>query len=153
MPKKNTIRIPGAFVLIMLEDGTYSYGRVRNDALVSFYNYNTLEPVYDLELISSQPIIFSIWVHKSAFKKWEYIGKLPLTEDLAKGIKRFRQNIADHTKCLILDEEGYERKATQEECINLERSSVWEAEHVEERILDSIKGKPNRIVEMQKVKF
>jgi hypothetical protein len=146
-------RYIGSFVIVPLKNGTYGYGRVREYLLFSFYDLNTKEPVHDLDKIAARPILFSVGVHKSALKKWKVIGKRPLEESLRRGIKRFLQDIADPSKCTIADEDGNERPATPSECIGLERSAVWEDNHVEDRLLDTFMGRPNPVYERLKVKL
>lgn len=144
---------PGSFVIIPLKDGSYGYGRVREFPAMSFYDLNTKEPLHDLEKIAARPILFSVLVHKSALKKWKVIGKLPLEANLRRYIRTFSQDVADPRKCTIGDEEGNERTATPSECVGLERSAVWEDNHVEDRLLDAFKGRPNLWYEDLKVKL
>jgi len=137
---------------VSLKDGSYGYGRVRAFPAMSFYDFNTREPVHDVDKIASRPILFSVLVHKSALKKWKVIAKRPLEDDLRRYIRTFSQDIADPRKCTIGDEEGNERPATPSECVGVERSAVWEDNHVEDRLLDTFNGRPNRWYENQKVK-
>lgn len=120
---------------------------------MSFYNFNTKAPMHDLDDIAARPILFSVLVHKSALKKWKVIGKRPLQENLRRGIKRFLQDVADPTKCTIADEDGNDRPATPSECIGLERSAIWEDNHVEDRLLDTFNDRPNAMYERLKVKL
>lgn len=120
---------------------------------MSFYDFNTKEPVHDVDKIAARPILFSVPVHKSALKKWKVIGKRPLEDELRRYIKMFRQHIADPSSCTISDEEGNERPATPSECVGVERSAVWEDNHVEARLLDTFKGRPNQEYERLKVKL
>jgi hypothetical protein len=146
-------RYIGSFVIVPLKDGSYGYGRVREIPLFSFYDFNTKEPVHDLDRIAARPILFSLLVHKSALKKWKAIGNRPLEENLRRGITRFLQDIVDPSKCVIADEDGNERPATPSECVGLERSAVWEDNHVEDRLLDTFKGRPNKWYDNLKVKL
>jgi hypothetical protein len=144
---------PGAFIRIPLTDGSYAYGRLREFPFVTFYNFRTDEPVSDLNEIASKPILFTLAVHKSVLNSWEIIGQKPLEEHMNVPIKLFKQDIADYTKCQILDTDGNKRPAEPEECIGLERDAVWEANHVEDRLLDTFLNRPNKWVESLKVKF
>ena len=120
---------------------------------MSFYNLNTREPVHDLDRIAAQPFLFSVLVHKSALQTWKPIGRRPLDESLRRGVKRFSQDIADPSQCILIDEDGNETPAAPAQCVGLERSAVWEAEHVEKRLLDTLKGRPNPTHERLKVKL
>lgn len=42
-------------------------------------------------------------------------------------------------------------RATKEECSGLERSAVWEPEHVEDRLIDHFENRPNKWVESLKI--
>ena len=55
--------------------------------------------------------------------------------------------------CLIFDTAGNERRAEPQECLGLERASVWEEVGVEERLLDTFMGRPNDSVEHLKVRL
>ncbi len=145
--------IKGRFVRIQLSDGSYAYGRLRRFPFAAFYNFQTKESVSDLDEIASKPILFTLAVHKSVMGKWEVIGKRPLEAQFDPHIARFRQSLGDFTKCTIFDGFDPPRKATPEECIGLERSSVWEARHVEQRLLDTFMGRPNASVERYKVRL
>lgn len=119
---------------------------------MSFYDFNTTNPIYDLELIASKKVLFSVNVHKSAFKKWEIIGRLPLPDEMKKYIPTCWQSIGDPEDCIISDEDGNEKKVSPNECVGLETAAVWEDNHVEDRILDTIHGRKNVWYEMLKVK-
>jgi hypothetical protein len=42
---------------------------------------------------------------------------------------------------------GVVRSATRAECVGLERCAVWAPEHVEDRLRDHFRGRPNKWVE------
>lgn len=145
--------IPGRFLRIKLEDGSYAYGRLRNFQLATFYNLRTDEPIADLDKIANSSILFTVALHKSVLGEWEIIGKKPLEEKLKQPFIQFWQDIGDYRNCKIFDDAGNERPARPEECEGLERWSVWEAKHVEDRLLDTFLEKPNVWVESMKVRY
>ena len=49
-------------------------------------------------------------------------------------------------------EGGVERTATQAECEGLERLAVWSALQIEDRLRDARAGRPNRWVEIVKIR-
>jgi len=53
------------------------------------------------------------------------------------------QDLADFRKCTIFDSEGMRREARPEECIGIERGSVWDMHNVEQRLLDTFMNRPN----------
>lgn len=144
---------PGAFVRIPLEDGSFGYGRLREFPYASFYDLRTETPLDDLDAIAGKPVLFSLAVHKSVLDEWEVIGSRPLEEALQQPLVRFKQSIGNPADCLIFDTAGNERRATPEECAGLERASVWEAQHVQERLLDTFLKRPNRWAERSKVRM
>lgn len=145
--------IPGRFVRLVLPDGSYGYGRLREDRTVSIYDFRTEEPVSNLNEIAAKPILFTISVHKSVISKWEVIGKRPLETNMKKPAVWFWQDIGDIRNCRIIDSEGNTKPATPEECEGLERWAVWEGNGVEERLLDTFMGRPNPHVEHMKVRY
>jgi hypothetical protein len=76
-------------------------------------------------------------------KNWEHIGSKTLEGAVAEPVVRFMQDVADFRQCTIFDTSGNSRAATPEECIGIERASVWDTHHIEERLLDTFMGRPN----------
>jgi hypothetical protein len=144
---------PGSVMAIELETGQYTYGLIRNYIEVSYFKLITEQIIFDLESIVESEVLFSVSTCKTAFKKWEKIGQVELSSEMKKYMVTFMQSDTNFERCSISNENGDEYKATPEECIGLERDSVWRAEHVEERILDEIAGRTNKYVENQKVKL
>ncbi|MFF5981431.1 hypothetical protein ACFY78_21530 [Streptomyces olindensis] len=99
--------------------------------------------------------LFVIAVHNKAYSRgrWGPILHRINTDALPDVPSFFRQNVLNFQDCGITDAFGQVRQATPEECIGLERSAVWEAEHVEQRISDLYSGRPNLFVESMKVKL
>lgn len=135
---------PGTFLRIRLPDGTFGYGRLLELPDVAFYNYRTNEPSNDLQAIASKPVLFRQAVRTSGLKNWDYIGKWKLEGEVAQPVVYYRQSPIDFRKCIISDSLGNERKATPEECVGLEQAAVWEPHHIEERLLDTFMGRPNK---------
>lgn len=144
--------IQGRFVRILLPDGSYGYGRLRELPIVSFYGFHTEDPVSGLEEIASNPILFTVGVHKSVLDRWDVIGIMPLEEQMQRPFLQFWQDINNYRNCRIFDVEGNERTATPDECEGLERWAVWEAGHIEERVLDTLMGRPSKWTEQMKVR-
>ena len=83
----------------------------------------------------------------------QFRGTRPLEGEVARPVVRFMQRLGDYKKCTIFDSSGMERSATPEECVGLERASVWDAWHIEERLLDTFMGRPNQIEVRNRVRF
>ncbi len=97
-------------------------------------------------------VLFIVSVHWSAFKRWVSIGRGPVDDTVQRG-DEYIQEVGNPMICRIFDNEGNERAGTPADCIGLERAAVWEANQVEERLLDALIGRPNRWAELLKVKL
>ncbi len=151
--QKHTI---GAIVKIKIDHEFQTYARILNNASYAFYDCRTKNDIKDLNLIASKPILFILSVYKSAITKgrWLKIGTLPLEEKLKSLPLTFIQDDLNPNIFQIYDPNtGEFRKALKEECLDLECASVWEAEHVEERLRDHYDGKPNVWVEQLRIKL
>jgi hypothetical protein len=144
---------PGAVLRIQFADGSFGYGRLREFPFVAFYDFHTKERVSDLNEITSKSILFTLAVHESVQDTWEIIGEMPLEESLKQPVVQFMQDVIDYRKCWIVDSKGNKRQARPEECLGLERAAIWQAQHVERRLLDTFMGRPNRSEEGAKVRF
>ena len=140
--RKKTYK-PGTFLRIPLGDGTFAYGRQLEQPYKAFYNYRTSIPSDDLDTIEKKPVLFRQTVRVLDSDKWEVIGIRNLEGEVTEPVVRFHQEIGDYRKCTIFDSLGNERLATPEECIGLERQAVWDAHHIEERLLDTFEGRPS----------
>ncbi len=77
------------------------------------------------------------------------IGHEPLTSAMLILPPKFIQDPFDK-KIFSLYENGVIRPATREQCLGLERASVWEPEHVEDRLRAHYAGNLNHVVELLK---
>ena len=143
----------GAFLRIPLADGTFGYGRHVEDPYTAFYEYRTSDPSTDLDTIERQALLFTLAVRTSRLTRWERIGNRELQGEVAEPVVAFHQEIGDHRKCIIFDTAGREREATPEECVGLEQDAVWDAHHVEERLLDYFEGRPNATEQSLRVRL
>jgi Immunity protein 26 len=133
----------GTFLRILLADGSFAYGRTLEAPHIAFYSYRTTEPSADLDEIERQPILFKQAVRSLGQEKWEAIGIRELEGDVAKPAVSYMQDLLDFKKCVIFDTAGERREATPEECVGIEQAAVWEANGIEERLLDTFMGRPN----------
>ena len=143
---------PGTAFRLLLSDGSYGYCSVLRDGGVAVYGAATKEPRSTISEVGPQGVLFIVTVHRSAFRRWEAIGRGAVDESVARG-DRFMQDMGNPLDCRIFDSEGHERPAKPADCIGLERVAAWDANHVEERLLDTLMGRPNRWVEQMKVKL
>jgi hypothetical protein len=144
---------PGSFLRIPLPDGSFGYGRVLELPFGAFYDYRTTSPDSDLDRIASKPVLFRIVVRHPLPKSWELIGWRESEVHLTQPIVQFRQGLGPSLRCTIFDNLGNVREADPQECIGLEPSAVWEPYGVEERMLDTLMGRPNGAMERMKVRL
>jgi Immunity protein 26 len=144
---------PGSFLRIPLVDGSFGYGRVLKLPHDAYYDYRTDTPDSDLDRIASMPILFKIAVRHMGERGWEVIGWRKLEEQFSQPIVQFMQDRGNFRDCLIFDTADNERSAEPQECIGLERASVWEEVGVEERLLDAFMERPNATAERHKVRL
>ena len=141
----------GDVLKIELGDGTHTYARVLPEASFAIYDARTTEDLTILETVE-RPILFYVAVmnHAVKEKRWPVVGHRTLEEGL-QAPPRFIQD-ALNKKRFEIYEHGRIRPATRQECLGLEREAVWEPEHVEERIRDYFAGRPNKWVELLKIR-
>lgn len=145
--RKYQQRTVGAFVRIPLGNDTFSYARILDDASFAIYDIRTNKKEVELEYLASFPVLFIVAVYNDAVTSchWLKVGKLPIEENLQVLPPKFIQDQLNPKKFSIY-EQGQDRPATREECEGLERSAVWEPEHVEQRIRDHFAGVPNQVL-------
>ena len=113
------------------------------EADFAFFDHRspTLETPSELLLL---PQLFRVAVHKSAWNRgrWPRVCVLEVPENLLQPVPRFMRDAlkADQYSIYL---NGNVRPASRQECVGLERASVWEAEQVESRISDHYAGRPN----------
>lgn len=144
---------PGSFLRIPLADGSFGYGRVLKLPHDAYYSYRTDTPDSDVVRIASMPILFKISARHMEERGWELIGWRRLEEQFSQPIVQFMQDRGNFRDCTIFDTAGNSRRAEPQECIGLERASVWEEMGVEERLLDTFMGRPNDTAERHKVRL
>jgi len=134
----------GDIVKIILEDGDFCFGHILEEPTVAFYDIKVADMPH-IEEIIKLPILFSLWVSKSAVRsgKWEVIGHQKLDIDSDQPRSFFTQDPISKNFFIYLYDDT-EMPATKEQCEGLERAAVWDANHVEDRLRDYYKGVPNK---------
>ena len=152
MPAKRQQRTVGAIVKIPLGDGWHTYAQILPEADCVVFDARTKKDLAVSEVVS-RPVLFRVGVYRHAFTRggWPKVGAAPLRDEFAKPVPKFMQDILQPTSFSIYLG-GEIRPASRAECVGLERSAVWEPEHVESRIRDHYKGVPNVWVESLKLK-
>ena len=137
----------GAVVKINLSANKLVFGRLMKSR-IAIYDFTVLNSADtpSIETIISKPIFLYCSIYNDVITKrvFEIIGFKELTEEEIENIPpSFMQDMVDINKCTIYYFDGRELKAKPEDCIGLERSSVWEAQGLIERIQDHYSGKKN----------
>lgn len=137
-------RTIGGVLKIELGDGYHTYARILPDAAYAFYDSRTQKDITDLNDIANKPILFITGVYNDAVTsgRWKKLGSLPLEESLRVPPPAFIQDPIDPNVFRIYHN-GQIRPVDKEECLGLERASVWEPEDIEERIRNHYAGEPN----------
>lgn len=156
MKKNKRQRIKGgAIIKINLSENKMVFGLLFPNADVGIYDFivDCANGLPSINEIINKNIFLNIGLYNDVITKgdFEIIGyKELIKEDIEKVPPKFMQNLVNIHDCYIFWNDGSEKKVTPEECIGLERSAVWEAKAVVERIEDHYAGRNNFHVEHQK---
>lgn len=147
-------RIIGNIVKIPLGEGVHTYARTLKEASFAIYDARTKEEITNFQALIKKPILFVVAVYNDAITshRWENIFFIPLEPNLLILPKKFIQDPINPNKFRIYDN-GRIIPASKDECLGLERASVWEPEQVEQRIRDYYAGRPNQWIELDKNTF
>jgi immunity protein 26 of polymorphic toxin system len=148
------IRKEGAFIEIGLPNGQFTYGRILPKASFAFYNIYSDKKVEDVKELVGLDVLFITAVYKAAIStdRWKIIGFSKLKPELSFLQPKFIQDESNPEKFKIYDPNTGDMKfCKKEECVGLERATVWEPEHIEERIVDHFEKRPNALMESLKL--
>ena len=157
MPDKSQPRTKrakdGDFVQIPIDEARWNYGRVAGRT-VAVYDIIASDEM-PIEEINTHAVLFRVCVVKHAFngRAWPVIGHLPLGEDLQRP-QEFLSTRTDRDKekyCATIDGSEY-HPSTYDHATELEINSVYDPEHVQERLALYAEGKPDPQVEMFRVR-
>ncbi|MEU8965519.1 Imm26 family immunity protein [Streptomyces sp. NPDC048491] len=142
----------GGILRLLLPDGQFAYGVMLGVRPYMAF-YKDLAVGEELTSFEQDPL-FIIAVHNSAYSKgrWGSIVSRAPKESLPSIPSFFRQDVLNRADCVIVDADGKQTVVSPVECVGLERSAVWSAEHIEARIEDIYAERPNRFVESMRVK-
>ena len=146
---------PGSIVKIDLKNGYYNYAQIVENSIAFFDIYTKDPELEDLSILLEKLVLFILEVYRDVIstRLWLKVGKLPIREDLKILPMQCIQDELDETQLELYNPNtGEVTQATREECEGLETCAVWEAHHVEERIIDHYNGVPNFWVESMKIK-
>lgn len=136
----------GSLVRVDLADGHVAFGRVLEHSEIGFYDYfiQMGEPPNPPDIYAAG-IAFILTVMDKAVKsgRWQIIDERPLELDLQKPRDYFVMDGLSGKYSIYRSSDGNVRAATSAECEGLERASVWQPEHIEERLRDHFVGRKN----------
>ncbi|MES2774218.1 MAG: Imm26 family immunity protein [Bacteroidota bacterium] len=151
--KKQKIR-EGAIIKIDISDNRVVFARQFSLDIGVYDFVSKNENLHSLEEIITKDIFCYCAIYDSIITSgiFEIIGNIPLTEaEIEKIPPKFHQELGNYKDCRIFWADGRERKVWPEECVGLERSSVWGMDSLKERIQDYFSGKRNFDVEISRV--
>ncbi|HXN55908.1 MAG TPA: Imm26 family immunity protein [Myxococcales bacterium] len=146
-------RTPGDVVRIHLAHDLYAYGRMLAQGVTAYYGRFDADGKCPPDEVVRATVLFKVMTMSVAVTsgRWPVVGNLPLSGDLLQPAVFFRQDplVAGS---FFVSVGGVERTATQAECEGLERLAVWSALQIEDRLRDARAGRPNRWVEIVKIR-
>ena len=157
-PHKKQKFTEGSIIKIELSVDNLAFGRLLPGLASRICVYDLLstkdQKLPLIETIVNQPVIFYCGLFRNIIEKgiFEIIGFQELTKEEIDNIPPFfTQDLVNIEDCKIFWADGRERKASPQECVGLERSSVWDEQGIKQRIEDYFNGKKNFHVELDKV--
>jgi hypothetical protein len=148
---------PGVVLRVGIDDAWHTYARMLAiSPYIAFHDCRINEPLTDLHAAIATPVLFVLAVHKDAYRTghWPAVGHVRVDERPTAVPDHFL-HLSQYEPLgpIILDPHGRQRRGTVEECVDLEVASVYDAEHVEERLADHYAGRPNVMVEYYRIKL
>ena len=155
MPRQ---REAGRVVRIPLGDGFVGWGRQLRSGSVRVEFYDRFDAEADAEQVDPHEVVgsevaFTVSVMDRAFRRtssWMLLDVVPLSQqEQAEVYRSFKQDPLGALSIYWEKPDGSwgEDKATRAQCAGLERSAVWDPEHVEDRLRDHRAGRPNKWAE------
>lgn len=151
---KRQRRTIGSVLEIDLGNGFYNYAQI-GIADIMFYNIYSKGKLKDITILQEKEPLFFLSIYDYVITKgeWLKVGKLPIKDEHKVVPYKFMQDALNPNRFdLYNPNTGEITVTTKEQCEGLERSSVWEAEHVKSRIIDHFEGRPNIWVEQLSIK-
>lgn len=144
MIKKQRITV-GSILEINIENEYYVYAQILGKAGYAFFDFKTENRLKDYFILLEKPILFITSVYNDVITlgHWLKVGSIEIREDLKEQPLQFIQDALHPDKFEFYDPNtGESKPATKEQIKGLERASVWEANHIEDRIRDYYNGVP-----------
>lgn len=140
---KRQKRIVGSILRIELGKGYYNYAQILEQGLAFFDIHTKTKDLSDLNILLRTPVLFIIEVYNYIITKgrWLKVGKLPIRDDLKNPPLQYIQDSWTKKFSLYHPLTGEITPATEKQAEGLERASVWDYNHVEDRLRDHYAGR------------
>lgn len=134
----------GAILEIRINSDYFVYAQIIPTRVCAFFDFRTAEPLKDLNILLSKPILYILAVYNDVITRgeWLKVGKLPVREDLMTRPYTYIWDMIGKRYELYNPNTGKITPSTKEECRGLEVTAVWDRHHVEDRIRDYYNGVP-----------
>ncbi len=144
MTKKQRITI-GSILKISIDNDYYVYAQILGKAGYAFFDFKTKVALKDFSVLLNKPVLFITSVYDDVITNshWKMVASIEIREDLKIQPMQFIQDELNPNSFEIYDPNSGEiTPASKEQVKGLERASVWEASHIEDRIRDYYNGNP-----------
>ncbi|KFC20080.1 Imm26 family immunity protein [Chryseobacterium sp. FH1] len=136
----------GSILEINIEGKYYVYAQILVNGLgYAFFDFKSKEKLTDFNLLLNCKVLFILMVYDDIITKsaWLKVGKIPIREDLLIQPMKFIQDVLNPNDFELYNPNtGEITPVTKKEISGLERASVWDKNHVEDRIRDFYNKKP-----------
>jgi hypothetical protein len=152
--KRQTAARPGTIVIVEYEPGHF----VQAVCIHSFTTFAFLAPSFmrseSPPAIRASDTMFTIFVMKSAITsgRWTKIGECDPAMLKEFVVPRFFVQSKTNSDDISVYHLGIITPTQRAAVIGLESMAVWSAEHVEDRLRDAAYGRPNKWVELMRLK-
>lgn len=135
---KRQRRTVGSILAIKLSNDYFTYAQILKEGLV-FFDYFIRVPIQNFEILEYKEPVFFLSVYKDIITrgKWLKVSKLAIRESFETVPMQYIQDKLNESNYEFYNPNtGEVTPATKEECEGLEVAAVWDAHHVEERLLN-----------------
>ena len=138
-------REPGKVYQIELDDDCVVYAVEAGHAHMAFFD-TSCRSIDDLKDLQNYPILFVLLISDDApLDVWKEVGRIAIQPGEIPLPIYYKQSQVDPTKIFLVDVHWNKTPATYEEAKELEKTIVWSADPVEERLRDHYAGRINQV--------
>lgn len=134
----------GAILEINIADEYYVYAQIL-DAGTAFFDYRSKVHLTDFSVLRTAPVLFVLAIYRDVVSqgRWLKVGKMDIREDLRVLPMKYIYDIIGRRYEFYDPNTGEITPATKAAVAGLEVSSVWDSNHVEDRIKSHYDGTPD----------